>query len=124
MTSRFDARMLVVIALVAITPGCLFSPDKGKPKDDTDVPRTTIAGVLTNLVNAYKDRDLDRYKVLFDQDNFMFVFDPVDVQDDPDIPPNWDWPEEENSTRNMFEAELVERVVILVMGRRSMLLFG
>lgn len=111
-TSRFDVRMLVIIAMVAITPGCLFSPDKGKPKPVPDEyqPRSTIAGVLANLVTAYKNEDLDRYKVLFDQEQFMFVFDPVDVQDDPDIPPNWGWAEEENSTRNMFEADLVEKI--------------
>lgn len=73
-------------------------------------PRKTIAGVMQELIDAYEARDIDRYSALFDQANFMFVFDPVDAQEDPDIPPNWDWPEEQNSTTNMFEAQLVEQI--------------
>ena len=114
-TKRIDARLVWIAAMLALIPGCLFSPDKTKPKtggDEIYQLRTTIDGVMNNLMVSYEKREIDRYSELFDQAGFMFVFDPTDVQTDPDIPPNWDWNEEQNSTRNMFEAELVERIQI------------
>lgn len=113
-TKRIDARMVWIVAMLALIPGCLFSPDKQEPKNPGDGDyqlRTTIGGVMNNLLVSYRKRDIDRYLELF-HPAFNFVFDPQDVIDDPDIPPSWDYNEERSSTRNMFEAELVERITI------------
>lgn len=112
--NRIEATGLgVIAALMLVAPGCLFSPDPKPPEPPVSqyMPRTTISGVLNNLQVAYENRDLQRYKELFDLDEFMFVFDPIDVNDpDTDIPESWFWPEEETATRNMFEDDLVERI--------------
>lgn len=112
--SRIDAAGLgVIAALMLAAPGCLFSPDPKPPEPQPSqyMPRTTISGVLNNLRVAYENRDIERYKELFDLDDFMFVFDPIDVNDPKNpVPENWGWPEEEASTRNMFEDDLVERI--------------
>jgi hypothetical protein len=52
----------------------------------------------------------DRYNALFDQAQFRFVFDPVDDQEDPDVPPSWEWPDELASTRNIFSSTTVRRI--------------
>jgi hypothetical protein len=84
----------------------LFNPDAPIPED----PRTTIAGVMQELVDAYETRGLTRYSALFDADQFRFVFDPIDVAENPDIPTSWDWPDDLVSTRTMFASPLVERI--------------
>lgn len=113
-TRRIDGRLVGIVAMLALVPGCLFSPDKQPPKtggDDQYQPRTTISGVMNNLKVSYRNREIERYEELF-HPAFNFVFDPADVQENPDIPPSWDWSEDRSSTRNMFEADLVERIQI------------
>ena len=47
-TKRIDARLVWIAAMLALIPGCLFSPDKTKPKtggDEIYQLRTTIDGV-------------------------------------------------------------------------------
>lgn len=107
---RLSVRTALFAAVALSAPGC--SDDDNITTPTPEDPRKTIAGVMRELIDAYEAQDIDRYSALFDQANFMFVFDPVDVQEDPDIPPNWDWPEEHNSSRNLFEAELVERIQV------------
>ncbi|MCA9728714.1 MAG: hypothetical protein KC729_13575, partial [Candidatus Eisenbacteria bacterium] len=99
-------RGVLLLVILAATPGCLFSPsskDPAPPQEDYE-KRTTIAGVFHNLTVSYQLRDLDHYKLLFDQNDYQFVFDERDVTEDPDIPESWGWPEEQTSTRNMFES--------------------
>ena len=102
--------MGIAAAMMIAGAGC-SDDDKVTPPTPEN-PRKSIAGVMQELIDAYQARDIARYAALFDNSSFVFVFDPTDVQGDPDIPPNWDWNEEQNSTRNMFEAELVERIQI------------
>ncbi|MEZ4655565.1 MAG: hypothetical protein R3E12_18750 [Candidatus Eisenbacteria bacterium] len=105
------AAWLSVFLVAWLLPsGC--SDDKGSTAPVPDPPpgRTTITGIFQGLVYAYQSRDLDHYKLLFDQSDFQFVFDEQDATEDPDIPESWGWPEEQTSTRNMFESDLVERI--------------
>jgi hypothetical protein len=109
---RFQVPMpaiLLLLGAVLLLDGC--SEDKKAatapvPED----PRKTIAGVMQEIIDSYEARSITRYSALFDQDDFMFVFDVQDVYDQPDIPPNWDWPDELVSNRNMFASPLVERI--------------
>lgn len=100
---------MTLASLAMIASAC--SDDKSTaPVPDPEDPRKSIAGVMQELIDAYEARDLDRYSRLFDRNNFEFVFDPVDVTTDPDIPPSWDWSEEESSAENLFMAALVETI--------------
>lgn len=100
----------VLVGLLAISAaGCLFSPDKGDPNDNQPPsnykPQTSPANVLANLRTAYVERKLDEYAKLFDPVEFSFKFDPLDLQDSPDLPPFWGWADEERVHRNMFESD-------------------
>ena len=100
----------VALAGLMLSIGC--SDDETiTPPDPVEDPRKSIAGALQELKVAYEARDLDRYSALFNSD-FVFVFDPTDVLENPDLPQNWDWSAEHNATRNMFEADLVERIQV------------
>jgi hypothetical protein len=101
---------LACMALMLSLSGCSDDDDTVRPPARED-PRKTIAGVMQELIDAYEERDIDRYEALFDQEHFLFVFDPYDVNDpDTDIPPNWDWVEEQSANRNMFQSQIVERI--------------
>ena len=103
-------RVMLGVAAAMMIAGAGCSDDDKVTPPTPENPRKSIAGVMQELIDAYQARDIARYAALFDNSSFVFVFDPTDVQGDPDIPPNWDWNEEENATRNMFEASLVERI--------------
>ncbi len=101
---------LLALLLAVASTGCLFSPDKSKPTEDGEaqyLPQTSEANVLENLITSYVEKELLEYEKLFDHNVFEFVFDPLDVQEDQDLPPFWLWDEERESTKNMFESELV-----------------
>lgn len=101
---------LALPALALSVAGCLFSPQRDKPTPPPQQDRTSIGGVLNALIAAYQNRDLDLYEKLFDQDHYKFVFSPADVGGQDPLPPNWGWPEERESTKNMFEEPLVEKI--------------
>ena len=103
-------RMTMGIAAAMMIAGAGCSDDDKVTPPTPEDPRKTIAGVMQELIDAYEARDIARYAALFDDSSFVFVFDPTDVQGDPDIPPNWDWNEERNATTNMFGANLVQRI--------------
>jgi hypothetical protein len=97
--------------LAAVTLGALGCSDDKRPTPPTpEDPRKTIPGVMQELTDAYEARDIDRYTKLFDTDSFMFVFDSLDVLENPNIPPNWEWSEEHRSAENMFEDSLLARI--------------
>jgi hypothetical protein len=73
-------------------------------------PRTTPRGVVRALTGFYRSREIWWYSVLFDREEFLFVFDERDVQENPDIPVSWRWPEERAAHSNMFDRDLVKRV--------------
>lgn len=66
--------------------------------------------VLHNLRAAYILRDLTLHNSLFDTLGFEFVFDPIDMKYDPDVPKSWGWEDEQLAARNMFQSILLERV--------------
>lgn len=103
--------MMVGIAAAVMIAGAGCSDDEKITPPTPEDPRKTIAGVMQELIDAYQARDIARYAALF-HDDFVFVFDPQDVLDDPDIPPSWDWSEERDATTNMFGAALVERIQV------------
>lgn len=106
---RSPATTIAFMALMALS-GCSDDDDTVRPPARED-PRKTIAGAMQELIDAYEARDIDRYSALFDQDSFVFVFDPIEVNDPyTDLPSNWNWIEEQSANRNMFQAPTVERI--------------
>ena len=103
-------RVMLGVAAAMMIAGAGCSDDDKVTPPTPENPRKSIAGVMQELIDAYQARDIARYAALFDDSSFVFVFDPTDVQGDPDIPPNWDWNEERNATTNMFGANLVQRI--------------
>lgn len=108
---RVCGTTVLLVAWALSAPGC--SDHKRITPPAPEDPRKTIPGVMLELVNAYAARDIDRYTKLFDTADFMFVFDSLDVLENPDIPPNWDWQRERRSAENMFEDDsLLERIQV------------
>ncbi|MCA9754334.1 MAG: hypothetical protein KDA27_00920 [Candidatus Eisenbacteria bacterium] len=102
-----------LVGLLAVsTAGCLFSPDTKPPKTETSdyLPQTSPANVLDNLVKAYNLKNVEEYAKLFDSTEFTFRFDPIDLQNDTDLPEFWDWTVEYDVTKNMFESDDVRRI--------------
>jgi hypothetical protein len=107
-----SATATAFLVLILFSYGCSDDDDTVTPPPPED-PRKTIAGTLQELIDAYEARDVDRYAALFDQDSFLFVFDPIEVNDpDTDLPPSWGWEDEESANRNLFQAQLVERIQV------------
>ena len=78
--------------------GCIFDPDQepGEPEDLLATPE----GVLTQLAQAYQNKDIDRYlECMVDTVEFHLV--PRDVNDAWPSP-SWGKVEEERFHRNMF----------------------
>lgn len=102
--------ILILAALALSTTGCLFSPDKGDSDDNPPPvsnykPQTSPQNVLDNLREAYEQRELPAYERLFDPVEFKFVFDPIDLDGSPDLPPFWGWADERRVHERMFESE-------------------
>lgn len=70
------------------------------------------AGPVRALRSAYETRDLGLFAQLFDPDHFTFVFDPLDVLEDPTVPPSWEWADERAVTERLFADDRV-RVIRL-----------
>jgi hypothetical protein len=101
-TAIFGAVTLAGIAF----SGCLF----GAPPEEEEqepVEMTNPAAVLTNIVVAYNQGNIDLYKSALSP-NFVFYFDPDDVGQNPPvgnyvIPESWSYTEDWKATYNMFE---------------------
>lgn len=103
---------LLLAAGLMLFAGCSDGDETVTPSPPED-PRKTIAGVMQELIAAYEARDLARYEALFDQEHFLFVFDPYDVSNpDTQIPPNWDWVGERTAHLNMFQDQFVQRIEV------------
>ena len=68
-------------------------------------PSVRPANTMRALMRAYNHRDRDLFEQLFDPEDFSFRFDPLDLQENPDLPVSWSWPEEWTATRNMFDSD-------------------
>jgi hypothetical protein len=97
-----------IVIAATLWAGC---SDDDKPVGPAaEDPRTTIDGVMRELIEAYRTRDFDRYAALFDQNDFRFVFDTTAVAENPGLPVDWGWPGERQATIGLFTSPLVERI--------------
>ncbi len=97
--SRWGREMLVAVGILGGLAGCVFNPDK-EPGDGQDLLRTP-EGVVLQLADAYRKKDIDRYLACL-VDTFEFHLVPRDVNDVWPAP-TWGKVEEERFHRNMFE---------------------
>jgi len=109
--TRSTQTMFVSLLVLILMAGCsdndkITQPTDGGPLNNTEV------NVLANFVSAYVEKDIDAYTEVFDVEEFTFVFDRTDVENDPDLNPTWGWPEELTSTKNMFSSALVLTVTV------------
>jgi hypothetical protein len=111
---RTRAGVLIVLIAAVFLAGCPWDVDKKPPKPDPSIylPQISPRNCLENLKIAYVDQDLDEYKKLFSTD-FTFWFSPEDIGNPEDpTPQTWGASEDQLSTQNLFEDELVERITL------------
>ncbi|HUT97880.1 MAG TPA: hypothetical protein VM054_02235 [bacterium] len=96
----------IAAAALLICLSCTTSTDGDGDGYDT----TTVLGVLNLFVDVWNDGDMDTYRVLLDEDEFTFYFDPQDVGGGHDIPPSWGYTEEITAVTNLFNAVGAENV--------------
>jgi hypothetical protein len=95
--------------------GCPFDTTKDDEPDDPDPPeefkeRISPENLLHNLRVAYQQKEFEEYILLFAQD-FTFVFDPRDANNDSlDIPDSWGLAEERDAHRDLFNAPDIEEI--------------
>ena len=88
--ARAFAPLAAMLALLVLA-GC---KDKDKvvvpdPEPSPYLAPTSPHNLLDNLRTAIELRDIDAYAALFDESEFTFHFDPVDLSDQPDLPELW-----------------------------------
>jgi hypothetical protein len=108
--------ILLVLPVLALFLGaCPFSPQKDKNKKEDPpkyFPQSSPAYCLFNLRQAYVDRDIEKYLVLF-TDDFTFVFNPTDVGNPTNpTPAQWGMAEEREATEGLFSSDLVDRILL------------
>lgn len=95
-----------LLALAAALSAC--GSDPSNPTGDVAQPVLTareaagISSVVGSVATAYESRDLSAFETLCDSDAFRFVFDPIDVEEIPDLPAFWEWPDESLATAHLF----------------------
>ncbi len=90
--------------------GCPWDPEVTKPIPQSKyLAQSSPANVLANLKTAYEERNYDEYAKLFHQE-YVFLFNPDDVQGDNPTPDSWTRVEELQSAQGLFEDETVERI--------------
>ncbi len=100
----------IILALFAGLGCDLFKvPTNGGDGGGDRQPLTTPRGVIENIQWCYNNRDHLFYEELLDEDNFVFYFDPWDV-DHRDVPFSWVYDLEVEATQNLFEAEKVSDI--------------
>lgn len=102
--------LLGLVAMLAFTPGCLFSPDEDKDDRETRAPeRNSVAGAIALYTWVWEHKDLARYdELLHDGFEYWPYIDPN--QDDfPWMPGDfWERTDEIGMARNMFDEEFVD----------------
>lgn len=105
-----------MVAALFFTAGILSGcgdDDKGTaPEIEIYKPQTSVENVLDNLVEAYERREMLEYEKLFDPMNFHFVFSVQDTEENPDLPEEYDFLDDQASTKSMFEDEDVESITV------------
>jgi len=103
--------MILPLAAMLLS-GCPFAPGKkpGTEKPSPYLAQSSPANCLTNLRQAYVDRNYTEYEKLLSED-FTFVFNERDINDPSNpTPPQWARVDELESTRNIFETDLIDRI--------------
>ncbi len=111
MRSRNLWSVFCIGVLIAFAAGCGDDDNSVKPDPDPDpfLPQSSPANCLENLITAYVEGDLEEYLKLFSED-FIFMFSPDDVVQDPGIPPQWGLVDESFATEGMFTSDRVDRI--------------
>lgn len=97
--------------------GCPFSTERDGDGGTVEPPeeykaRTSPENLLHNLRVAYKQKDYEKYVELFAED-FTFVFNPLDAQNDSlDIPDSWGLEQEKEAHRKLFSAPDIEDIIL------------
>ncbi len=83
----------------------------GNETEGVDFPSLEPAlgplGAVASIEKAYESRNMDLWDRLFNAEIFSFRFDPIDVEEHPDLPSSWGYSDERTASRNMFEAPQV-----------------
>ena len=107
-----DSGLLFCLCLCVglVGPGCNDDSVSPDPVVSPYLPATSAANLLDNLITAMVEKNSTEYEKLFDQDEFTFRFDPVDLQGDGDLPEYWGFEGEARWSRNAFGSSDVRRV--------------
>jgi hypothetical protein len=102
-------RRLLVFSLFIMTfaAGCPSDSKKETGNIPLELQPTSITNLLTIFTGAYRGRNYDEYRNLFDG-TFVYVFAPQDVGGPNNIPAEWSLTEDLLSTQHMF-ADAVNR---------------
>jgi len=96
----------VIAAVLFLSLACTTGTDgdDGVPHD-----QTTVLGTLNLFVDVWNSGDMETYKVLLDEDDFTFYFDPWDVAYGY-VPEKWGYEEEIQAVTNLFDVVGAENV--------------
>ena len=95
-----------------VLSGCDSDTTKPDPEPSPYLAPTSPENVVDNIVTAMNLRDADGYAANFDEEEFIFRFDPIDLILDNDLPPFWDYDGETAWSSNCFESSDVFRVSV------------
>lgn len=104
----------LVVLLLLLGPGCLFSPDSGggpgKPPDARVPERNSVSGAIELFSFCWRWQRLDLYQQLL-HDAFEFIPQEQDAEDFPWITPEdpWERSDELGMAANMFDDNFVSQ---------------
>ncbi|MEZ4649587.1 MAG: hypothetical protein R3E97_12550 [Candidatus Eisenbacteria bacterium] len=104
------AGLLTLVGLSILGAGCGGDDVTAPEPESPYLSATSAQSLMANFITALESRDLDGYAALFDQTEFTFRIDPVDLGDDPGLPEFWDWPVEYTWAKNAFESPDVRSI--------------
>lgn len=107
--------ILLLIAAVVLSSSSWACSEKDKatgpePEPSPYLAPTSPGNLLDNLITALEGRDIDAYSALFDEDEFAFRFDPVDLDGNPNLPEFWGYAGEVGWATNAFDSADVLRI--------------
>jgi len=103
-----------VVLILFAGLGCdLFSipPDGGGGGQDEWQEPLTPRAVIEDIQYCYNTANYPYYTILLDVDNFVFYFDPQDVQKY-DLPTSWTYVDETEATLKLFDAVGASNIVL------------
>lgn len=112
---RIPAPVFVSLTLATLA-GVLFTSCGNDKKPNVPPPpdaypeSDTIELLFENFERAYIEKNADEYARLFHKGDFYFAFAQVDRDQNPDVPPRWNWTAEKESADGLFESALVSTI--------------